>query len=205
MALEITSIAKLAIQSLAQAVAGIEIQEQKVEAVLKTETLTPLDSKIPTDTAVKAIGDTTLQLAKPSAERRPQQGQKRKFSRNIKAVKAEEFTLQDEDEDEEEEEDESDENTDHSDSDGEFGSPMKRRQSSSKESAKPVKVIKAGMSEYGTSLRYGSPQYQSSIDTVLTTFYSYRARATGKYQKEPGDAPVLAAPINHCRNPSRDP
>lgn len=149
-ALEITSIAKLAIQSLAKAVAGIEIQEQDIQPVVKTETWTPLDSRDFTKATVKTTGYTAHQVVKPSTEPRAGvQGQKRKYSRKIKSVKAEEVALLNEDEDEDGDEDESDENTDHSDSDGEFGSPTKRRQSTGNESAKPVKLIKAAISDYG--------------------------------------------------------
>ncbi|KAG0332020.1 hypothetical protein BG000_010405 [Podila horticola] len=148
-ALEITSIAKLAIQSLAKAVAGIEIQEQDIQPVVKTETWTPLDSRDFTKATVKATGDTAHQVVKPSTEPRAGvQGQKRKYSRKIKAVKAEEVTLLNEEEEEDGDEDESDENIDHSDSDSEFGSPTKRRQSNGNDSAKPVKLIKAAISDY---------------------------------------------------------
>ncbi|KAG0360684.1 hypothetical protein BG005_010150 [Podila minutissima] len=147
-ALEITSIAKLAIQSLANAVAGIDIQEQKTQPVVKAEISTPLDIK-DSATAAKATGDSTHQVVKPSTEPRVgAQGQKRKYSRTIMVVKAEEDTLQEEEEKEEVEEAESDENIDYSDRDGDFGSPTKRRQSTSKESAKPVKMLKAGISDY---------------------------------------------------------
>ncbi|KAG0025586.1 hypothetical protein BGZ81_007068 [Podila clonocystis] len=149
-ALEITSIAKLAIQSLANAVAGIDIQEQKTQLVMKAETSTPLDTRDPANAAVKATGDSAHQLVEPSTEPRVgAKGQKRKYSRKITVIKPEEDTLREEEEEEEEEEEaESDENIDHSDSDGEFGSPTKRRQKTGKESTKPVKMLKAGISEY---------------------------------------------------------
>ncbi|KAG0091230.1 hypothetical protein BGZ92_001181 [Podila epicladia] len=81
-ALEITSIAKLAIQSLANAVTGIDIQEQNTQTVVKAEISTPLNIKDPVNIAAKAIGDSTHQVVEPSTD--PCAGAQRERLENIK-------------------------------------------------------------------------------------------------------------------------